>query len=132
MAVEYGKALLVKVDITGSKTALLAQETGSVTMTGEPIEAYAKADYPVKKKLLGWVDWTIEVTHLLDLTDAAFDVLKAAALPATQASVTVQVAIGAKTYTGLAQVSNMQVGGEKGATATASCTLTGLAALTAA
>ena len=129
MAYQYGKALLVKVDIANVKTSLLGQQGGGFELTGEPIEAYAKADFPVTKRVVGWTDWKMDADCLVDLSDGALDALELAAAPATQASVIVQCVIGADTFTGTAQVVSIKKSGAKGEMATAAVSFTALSAL---
>jgi hypothetical protein len=123
MAVSYGKDVRIYVD----DTEIGGEEESSLTITGEPIDAYGKQDFPVKKKLPGWVDWSADATMLLDTSDSGYLALLAASLAATL--VVIKVDVDGTELSGDAQISNLQVTGEKGAAAKCTFTATGLDAL---
>ena len=119
MAYLKGKDLLVTI----GSDVMLGQQDCEISITGEAIDAFGKADYPVKKKVPGWTEWQITASQLIDLTDAANVALATAA--ATALTVSVTLAVDSVTYSGTAIATNFSKSGGKEGMATSSCTLTG-------
>jgi hypothetical protein len=124
MADTYGKDLIVKI----GATAFSGQQDGGVSIKGTPIEAYGKADFPNVKRVVGWVDWTMNCTMLCDIANAAYIAARNAALAGTL--VVGHVVVLTDDYTGDAQITGFDAKGAKDGMVEVSVELTGLGALT--
>jgi hypothetical protein len=122
-----GRDLLIKVKIAGHNTAIAGQQGGGISIKGTPIETSNKADFPVTKRVVGWVDWELNFDSLVDLTDAALDEVVAAANGGL--AVEVQCAVGSDTYIGSGIIQGYDEKGGKTDMAAASGTIVGAGAL---
>ena len=123
MAYSYGKDVTLTVDTH----ALAGEQDGSFEVTGEPIEAYGKADFPTTKRVVGWTDWKADGNILVDTSDAGYQAIRDAALAGT--AITLTIDVDGDSLEGSAQITSFKVTGAKKEMATVAFACTGLDAL---